>query len=322
MARKKKEVIKTEETLKPSSREVSQRIIELSETEKFVEVIVIDAPTYTYDYKDYADTYKTTTKEFQKFVATGDFRISCAVTQEQITRLKEDWNIDVYAMVQNALINEASYGMIKHLMSRMGELARKNYLNDYTRLDKLKIKAYNFANKFHTKKNSLGYVSTIEYKKKTKVKSHRDLLKLILRESNTIDRNGKWGYGNFAVCSIKTATILQQHSQYIMFPQEETVSNPGKPYPIGQIAGVTIYVDPFMLYADTNIYIGVKTKTGLPGIKIFVYANGLETKVETEGLGAPKIVYKMRYAMVDVGESCKHLYRKIEYEEESLNSLL
>lgn len=322
MTRKKKETPKPkiEETVEkttPTSKEIIQEIIKRLEAEKFVDVIVIDAPTYGHNFKDYTDEFKTSTKEFEKFVAVGTFQVSCSVTQKQVQELREKWDIDVTAMVENVLMNEASIAVLKQLIARITEVARKNYLDDYTRLDKLKVKAYNFANKFRRKNPLSGEVIKVEYQKKTKIKSVEQLLKLILRESIVIDRNGKWGYGDFAICSIKTATMLQQHSQYTMLPQEEISANSGvRLWPFGKIAGITVYVDPFMLYEDHNIYIGKKTNRDEPGIKAFAYTDSVETQLVVKGTDAPKIAYRIRYAIVNVGESCKHLYRKIDYKDD------
>jgi hypothetical protein len=52
-----------------------------------------------------------------------------------------------------------------------------------------------------------------------------------------------------------------------------------------------------------------------PGLKLFVYPGGIESTLQTEVTGAPKMVFKIRYALVEVGESCKHMYRKFQYKD-------
>jgi hypothetical protein len=89
----------------------------------------------------------------------------------------------------------------------------------------------------------------------------------------------------------------------------------GTPYAIGTIAGITIFVDPNMLYSDTNVYIGCKMPERYPGIKLFVYPQGIESTLQTEGVGTPKMVFKINYALVEVGESSKHMYRKFQYKD-------
>lgn len=326
MKKRKKEVVTPEikeETKQPDSRTMVEKIIELSQVKNFVEVQVIDLPNYSYEYLDYADASKNNVKEFEKFIQTGTFQVSCSVTQDQITKLDDDWNIDVKSMVNNALINEAAMGISRHTATQIGEIARKNYLKDYTSIDKVKDWAYKFSNKFRFKKNTIGSRIAVEYKKKIKVDNVNDLLNAIIEESNKISLNGKLGYGNFAICSVKTGCSLQMHSKYIVISEkQELKSSAGMPYPIGMIAGITIYVDPYMLYSDTNVYIGCKTELKYPGIKLFIYAYGTESVLQVEGVGAPKMIFRIRYALTSVGESANLLYKKIEYKDDPKKILL
>lgn len=326
----KKEVVTPEikeETKQPDSRTMVEKIIELSQVKNFIEVQVIELPLYAYDYMDYINEEKTIFKNFNKFIQTGTFQVSCSVTQDQITKLDDDWNIDVKDMINTALTHEAAANISKHVASSIGKIAHENYLKDYTSIDRLKDWAYKFSNKFRFKKTDPGskipYINAKEYKKKIKVDNVKDLLNAIVKESNTIDFNGKLGYGNFAICSVKTGCSLQMHSEYtVISEKQELKSSAGMPYPIGMIAGITIYVDPYMLYADTNVYIGCKTQLKYPGIKLFIYVYGTESVLQVEGVGAPKMIFRIRYALVPVGESANHLYRKIEYKENPKKILL
>ena len=204
-------------------------------------------------------------------------------------------------------------------MATVEKIAQENYLNDYTLGDTFKAWAYNYLNKFRFKKNALGKRIRVEYQKKIKIDNIKDLMKAILAESNRIGLESKLGYGNFfVVCSVKTGLALQMHSEYTMapIPGDGTFSPTyGMPYSIGKIAGMTIYVDPYMLFQDTNVYIGCKTPFKYPGIKIFFFADGITNEMVVKGIGAPKMILKVRYALVPVGESANLLYRKIEYQD-------
>ena len=306
------------ETKQPDSREIAERIIEASQVKNFIEVQVIDGPQFTYEYRDYTDESKTILQEFEKFIQVGTFQVTCHITQDQIKDLKDKHNIDATVMINDALINEAAIAIAKHTNASIGEIARNNYLKNYTSIDKLKDWAYKFSNKFRFKKNAVGNRISVEYTKKLKVNNVDDLLTAIITESNKIGLNGKLGYGNFAICSVKTGCALQIHSEYTILEKQKLASCAGMPYPIGTIAGITIYVDPYMLYGDTNIYIGCKTQLKYPGIKLFIYANEIESILQVEGVGVPKMVFKIRYALTSVGESANLLYRKIEYEDKFL----
>jgi len=304
-----------EETKQPNSKEIVEKIIELSPLKDFIEVQIIDLPQYTYGYFDWTNKEKTNLTEVKQDIQTETFEVSCSVTQDQITKLEDDFDIDVNVMVKNALMHEAAIGISKSTVAQIGKIAEKNYLSDYTSVDKVKDWAYKFSNKFRFKKNLLGSRIDVEYKKKIKVNNVKDLLNAIIEESNKINFNGKFGYGNFAICSVKTGCSLQMHSEYtVISEKQELKSSNGMPYPIGMIAGITIYVDPYMLYGDTNVYIGCKTPAKYPGLKLFIYAYGIESVLQVEGIGAPKMIFKIRYVLTPVGDSANHLYRKIEYK--------
>jgi hypothetical protein len=334
MARRKKEVTpevekqveKQEEVKKEFNSQVfAKAIIEKSRITDFIEVNFIDNPTHRYEYVDWDDKTEHTLKGLEQFIQVGEFQVAVHVTQDQIQSLEGDWGIDVKAMIQSVMVNEAATSMAKHTMARIGKIARENYIAAYTTTDKLKAKAYEFANKFRFKKSPFGERIKVEYKKKIKVDNVKDLLKAILAESNKILKDSKLSYGNFAVCSIKTGTILQMASEFAMapIPGDGTFSSSyGMPYAIGKIAGMTIYVDPYMLYADTNVYIGCKTQYKYPGIKLFMYDYGVTEEMVTTGVGAPKMRLKVRYALVECGKTAQSLYRKIEYQDDPKKSLI
>ena len=67
------------------------------------------------------------------------------------------------------------------------------------------------------------------------------------------------------------------------------------------MAGMTIYVDPNMLNSDTRVLVGRKGATDEPGTVFCPYLMAESVKLITEGTGAPKVIIKSRYALVDAG---------------------
>jgi hypothetical protein len=88
-------------------------------------------------------------------------------------------------------------------------------------------------------------------------------------------------------------------------------------YPIGNIGGIIIYVDPYMLWNDTNIYIGRKIKESEPGIKFYFKFKDTEVIMQAEGVSTSKLILRMRCAMPVIGENAQYQYRKIEYKPNS-----
>jgi hypothetical protein len=63
---------------------------------------------------------------FTKNVTVGTIQVGCAVTQEQVTDLQKQWNIDVVKIVENAGVNELSQTINRHITSRLFALGWKN----------------------------------------------------------------------------------------------------------------------------------------------------------------------------------------------------
>jgi hypothetical protein len=77
--------------------------------------------------------------------------------------------------------------------------------------------------------------------------------------------------------------------------------NNGALYPLGTLAGMTIYVDPNMKYEDTRILVGRKGADEEPGLKFMPYLMAESIQTIAEGTMAPKIAVKSRYALVEAG---------------------
>ena len=280
--------------------EMNKKVLEISKIDNFCEIQRINEPTFEISYLDIKDCKVLTIKQMKEYVCVESHQICVSVTQEQVTSLKEKWNIDVLAMVKNAIVQEAGMQLTKQYINKISEISNKNYLAEYTMWDKFKVYLYKIFKK--------------EYKKKIIVKGVKDLLTKILSESNKIASMGRFSYGNFAICNLKTGLALQHLSEYT-YANPDSTPTYGNIYPIGTIAGITIYVDPNMLYTDTNVYIGRKIKNNEPGVKLF-FKDSEMSKVITQGLGAPKIEFRLRYTITSLGEATKYQYRKIEYKDD------
>ena len=124
----------------------------------------------------------------------------------------------------------------------------------------------------------------------------------ILAAGNVVMQRGRRGPANFIVTNVKIATALQSNSQYAFSPMANTFNqNNGSLYPLGTIAGMTLYVDPNMIYEDTRVLVGRKGQSDEPGTVFCPYLMAESVKLITEGTGAPKVIIKSRYALVDAG---------------------
>ena len=258
---------------------------------------------------------------FTKFVTVGTYQVSVSVTQEQIQDLNKQWGIDVIAMVENAGINEISQSINKHILSRLFGLGWKNHLRAYAAeninlnlridasTDLAASPAYAYPdgdNTFSTgtmivpgfRNYNPGGTAAFE-NQDTAIKR---IMALVLAAGNVIMQRGRRGTANFIVTNIKIATALQTNAQYTFSPIANTFNqNNGSLYPLGTIAGMTLYVDPNMYYEDTRVLVGRKGASDEPGTCFCPYLMAESVKLITEGTGAPKVIIKSRYALVDAG---------------------
>ena len=255
---------------------------------------------------------------FTKFVQVGTYQVSVSVTQEQIQDLNKQWGIDVIAMVENAGINEISQAINKHILSRVFGLGWKNHIAAYdvenvnlnldlTSTSASTTTAYAYPAEAGDTTASMvlpGYkvypVSGAGFENQDTI--IKRVMSLVLAAGNVIMQRGRRGPANFIVTNIKLATAMQTNSQYAFSPLANTFSqNNGSLYPLGTISGMTLYVDPNMIYDDTRILVGRKGANDEPGTIFCPYLMAESVKLITEGTGAPKVIIKSRYALVDAG---------------------
>jgi len=259
---------------------------------------------------------------FTKFVQVGTYQVAVSVTQEQIQDLNKQWGIDVIAMVENAGINEISQSINKHILSRLFGHGWKNHIKanaveainlnlDVTATTNSTTPAYAYndnVNGTGTVVNTAmvlpGYkvypTSGAGFENQDTI--IKRVMALVLAAGNVVAQRGRRGPANFVVTNLKLATALQTNTQYAFSPIANTITQTnGSLYPLGTMAGMTIYVDPNMLYSDTRILVGRKGAADEPGTVFAPYLMAESVKLITEGTGAPKVIIKSRYALVDAG---------------------
>jgi hypothetical protein len=249
---------------------------------------------------------------FTKFVEAETFQVAASVTTEQIQDLNKQFGIDVISMIENALVNEVSQAINKHILSRAFALGWSNHTqflsveNQNLNLN-LVIGGGAGTTAAYVKKDdttasmaipggpaSGGYenLSTLQ----------RRLFSRILAAANVVANRGRRGPANFIVTNAAVASALQDISQFTFAPFSNTLTqNNGTLYPVGSLAGMTVYVDQNMSYSDTRVCIGRKGGDDEPGIKFMPYMMAESIQTISEGTMSPKIAVKSRYALVEAG---------------------
>lgn len=260
---------------------------------------------------------------FTKFVQVGTEQVSVSVTQEQVTDLQKQWGIDVMKLVENAAINELSQSINKNITSKLFAFGWLNHIKAYES-EGININMDLTSATADAKFEAAVPVDPTDDAKGYKVESmdlvpfyqfplagagfeNQDtVIKRIsanaILAGNVITQRGRRGPATFIVTNLKIATALQTNSQYSFSPIANTMSqNNGSLYPLGTMAGMTIYVDPMMRYDDTRVLVGRKGAQDEPGLHFCPYLMAESVKLIAEGTGAPKLLLKSRYAIVAAG---------------------
>lgn len=272
-------------------------------------------------------------KLFTKNVTVGTIEVGCAVTQEQVTDLQKQWGIDVVKMVENAAINELSQTINRHITSRLFALGWKNHykmvevegpsanLNISLDPSYLPSSEVRMTPAFAIPQNGAVGADGVEYINQVNVAlpfkplyipagaafENRDtLIKRIavniMAASNWILQRGRYGAATFAVTNITIATLLQSNAQYQFSPIQNNIPQTGgNLYPIGNMFGLTIYVDPLMAGSDNRVLVGRKGGKDEPGVHFCPYVIAETYRTIAEATMAPKMMVKSRYALVDAG---------------------
>ena len=258
---------------------------------------------------------------FTKYVTVGTQSIAVAVTQEQVQDLQKQWGIDVIKLVENAAINELSQSINKHILSRLFALGWKNHVQAYEaegiNLNLDMTQAYNpavdpeeveFATYDDEGREVLMSMPVPGYTKygtgafENADTMFKKIYVNLLAAGNMIMQRGRRGPANFVVANWKIATMLQSNAQYSISPIANTINqNNGSLYPAGNVAGMTLYVDPMMHTQDTRILVGRKGDKDEPGVAFCPYILAESVKMISEHTAAPKVVVKSRYNLVDLG---------------------
>jgi hypothetical protein len=249
---------------------------------------------------------------FTKFVEAETFQVAASVTTEQIQDLNKQFGIDVISMIENALVNEVSQAINKHILSRAFALGWSNH-NQFLNVENQNLNLNLVIN--GTAGTTQAYVNKSDATQSMPIPAgpisggyenlstlQRRLFSRILAGANVVANRGRRGPANFVVTNAAVASALQDISQFTFAPFSNTLTqNNGTLYPVGSLAGMTVYVDQNMNYSDTRVLIGRKGGDDEPGLKFMPYMMAESIQTISEGTMSPKIAVKSRYALVEAG---------------------
>ena len=265
---------------------------------------------------------------FNKSVAAETFQVAAAVTREQVQDLKQ-FGIDAVAQVEAVLVNELTQSINKYILDRIfrngvtnnGQVAAVNGTQLSQQFDQAGAATTTIAlgpnNTTNGNQNAVGLglaQTNVLGGGNVQGTLQRRIYTKILAASNLIATRGRRGPATFAVTGGEMATALQSVAGFVAYPLSNTVNQAGGSlYPIGAIAGVTIYVDPNRAFNDYTIAVGRKGDGNSPGLVFMPYLMAESVETIAEGTMAPKIAVKSRFALVDAGFNPELMYYTMNF---------
>jgi hypothetical protein len=254
-------------------------------------------------------------KSFDIDYKANTIKVSAAITREQVADLKV-YGIDAVAQVEAKLADELTQTINKQILDKMFSLGAINahQLEEVEGVNKTSAYYTNGLESEHEVSIFLGHGRNGEEINTLPIKAvnvhmggevmgtiQRRIMSKILYASQVIHVRGRLGQGNFAVVSGTVGAALQDCAGFMPYPMSNTLGVNKSLYPIGNLSGIAIYVDPNMSLGDTRILVGRKGKEGEPGLMFAPYLLAEKVETTSEFTYGPVMLMSSRYAIVEVG---------------------
>jgi len=292
---------------------------------------------------------------FNKSIEAQTFQVAAAVTREQVQDLKQ-FGIDAVAQVESVLINELTQSINKNILSRIRKLGYTNHgqvvatqgvqfnlllgttnagqlysamtgPNNLTTLDSrgsdwttgdASVFPFDGVGVSNFLYDPIVPSSETNSAAENLHTRQRKIMSKILAVGNLIAIRGRRGPATFAVTNGQVGSGLQDCAGFVPAPMMNTLNQQtGSLYPIGTLAGLVIYVDPYMSWGDTRITVGRKGDGNSPGLVFMPYLMAESVQTIAEGTMAPKIAVKSRYALVEAGFHPQTMYLSFGVQSDS-----
>lgn len=259
---------------------------------------------------------------FTKLVQMGAYEVTGSVTRQQLQDMPL-YGVDVIGKILEAMQNQISQEINNRILDRIFKLGVTNHKNqkEYQNADlnlffgkaidsERELKKFSAAKKFIgidnvNAANDWGAIknATQNTAAETVTTHQRRIMSRCLAAANLIANVSRFGRGTFLVTNTAIATALQDCAGFVVAPMVNTLTQDGSQslYFAGSLAGLNVYVDPYMTWDDTRVCVGRKSDGNTPGVIFmpWILADTVQTIVE--GTMAPKLLVNSRFAIVDAG---------------------
>jgi len=257
---------------------------------------------------------------FTKLVQMGAYEVTGTVTRQQLQDMPL-YGVDVVGQVLEAMQNEISQAINNRILDRVFKLGVENYktqkeyqnvdLNLYfgpTASSTKNLNAFSAYKKFvgidgQTVANTVINNATQNTAAETVTTHQRRIMSRVLAAANLIANVSRRGRANWVVTNTQILSALQDSAAFVVAPMANTLTQDGSQslYFAGSVAGLNLYVDPYMAWDDTRVCVGRKSDGKTPGVVFMPYILADTVQTIVEGTMAPKLLVNSRYALVDAG---------------------
>ncbi len=269
---------------------------------------------------------------FSKWIQMGSYEVTGTVTRQQLQDLPL-YGVDAVAKVMEALQNEITQSINARILEHVFQLGVTNAVNQrgYQGVDlnlqmgTSDIDMANTAIKNYTDiygvdhKATWGNIKNVEANTSAENlhTRQRRISSRILAAANFIQTTGRRGRATWIITNVKIATALQDVSSYVVAPMANNMAQDGSQnlFLSGRLAGLNVYVDPYMDWDDTRICVGRKGNGNEPGAIFMPYILADTVSITAEGTMAPKMLVNSRYTIADAG-----FYPEAQYYTFCVNS--
>ena len=259
---------------------------------------------------------------FTKLVQMGAYEVTGAVTRQQLQDMPL-YGVDVIGKVLEDMQNRLSQSINNRILDRVFRLGVDNadmqyhyqgvdlnlYLNDVNGSG-LALNKFDAYSKYLGMNGEPKFISShvvpnaIQNTAAENVTTHqRRIMSRILAAANLIANVSRRGRGQWVVTNTQVLSALQDASAYVVAPMVNTLAQDGSQslYFAGSVAGLNLYVDPYMKWDDTRVCVGRKSTGNDPGVIFMPYILADTVQIIAEGTMAPKLLVNSRFAIVDAG---------------------
>lgn len=259
---------------------------------------------------------------FSKIVQMGAYEVTGTVTRQQLQDMPL-YGVDVVGKVLEQMQNQISQEINNRILDRVFRLGVTNYeiQREYQGVD-LNLYFGNAANDSKELKDFAPYAagrfvdihdntpSSVRIPSATQntaaenVTTHqRRIMSRLLAAANLIANVSRRGRANWAVTNTHILSALQDSAAFVVAPMANDLTQTGDRslYFAGQVAGLNMYVDPYMTWDDNRICVGRKSDGNTPGVIFMPYILADTIQTIVEGTMAPKLLVNSRFAIVDAG---------------------